>query len=74
MVNIRRPGALECFTEFRAVFSTAPPTTEPMTEPMQRMLQAANGQEHRIVGREMGQLWTPDHTIQVTAEGVVKDV
>jgi L-ascorbate metabolism protein UlaG (beta-lactamase superfamily) len=54
--------------------STFKLSDEPMDEPMQRMLLAANGQEHRVVGRELGQLWTPDHTIQVCPDGTAKDV
>jgi L-ascorbate metabolism protein UlaG (beta-lactamase superfamily) len=54
--------------------STFKLSDEPMDEPLKRMLQAADGQQHRVVGRELGQLWTPDHTIVVSPEGVAKDV
>jgi L-ascorbate metabolism protein UlaG (beta-lactamase superfamily) len=53
--------------------STFKLSDEPMDEPIRRMLAVANGQQHRIVGHQLGQLWTPDHTITVTAEGVAKD-
>ncbi|HYE60544.1 MAG TPA: MBL fold metallo-hydrolase [Phycisphaerales bacterium] len=54
--------------------STFKLSDEPLDEPMRRMLQAADGQQHRVVGREMGQLWTPDHTIQVSPDGTARDV
>jgi L-ascorbate metabolism protein UlaG (beta-lactamase superfamily) len=54
--------------------STFKLSDEPLDEPMKRMLRAADGQQYRVVGREMGQLWTPGHTIQITPEGTAKDV
>jgi L-ascorbate metabolism protein UlaG (beta-lactamase superfamily) len=49
--------------------STFKLSDEPMEEPMQRMLTAAAADQSRIVGRELGQLWTPTHTVTVSARG-----
>jgi L-ascorbate metabolism protein UlaG (beta-lactamase superfamily) len=49
--------------------STFKLSDEPMEEPMERMLVAAGRQAARVVGRELGQLWTPTHTVTVTASG-----
>jgi L-ascorbate metabolism protein UlaG (beta-lactamase superfamily) len=49
--------------------STFKLSDEPMEEPMERMLAAAADQHARIVGRELGQLWTPEHTITINPRG-----
>jgi L-ascorbate metabolism protein UlaG (beta-lactamase superfamily) len=54
--------------------STFKLSDEPLDEPMRRMLLAADGAQQRIIGRELGQLWTPDHTIQVSPDGTIRDV
>lgn len=54
--------------------STFKLSDEPMDEPLQRMLGVADGSRQRVIGRELGQLWTPDHTIIVSPEGIAKDI
>jgi L-ascorbate metabolism protein UlaG (beta-lactamase superfamily) len=49
--------------------STFKLSDEPMEEPMQRMLAAAAEHQARVVGRELGQLWTPTHTVTVSPRG-----
>jgi L-ascorbate metabolism protein UlaG (beta-lactamase superfamily) len=49
--------------------STFKLSDEPMDEPMERLLAAAAHEESRIVARELGQLWTPTHTVTVSPRG-----
>ena len=50
--------------------STFKLSDEPMEEPMQRLLAASAADQSRIVGRELGQLWTPTHTVTVSPQGI----
>jgi L-ascorbate metabolism protein UlaG (beta-lactamase superfamily) len=49
--------------------STFKLSDEPLEEPMQRMLAIAADEHRRVVGRELGQLWTPTHTVTVSPLG-----
>jgi L-ascorbate metabolism protein UlaG (beta-lactamase superfamily) len=49
--------------------STFKLSDEPMEEPLERLLAAASHEESRIVARELGQLWTPTHTVTVSPRG-----
>jgi L-ascorbate metabolism protein UlaG (beta-lactamase superfamily) len=49
--------------------STFKLSDEPMEEPLPRMIAAAGHEDSRVIGRGLGQLWTPTHTVTVSPRG-----